>query len=53
ADLNQLWTCGLPGYGADAVVLEPEALREEVLARLRAQAGRVRRESDIADWAAS
>jgi proteasome accessory factor B len=28
------------GYGADAVVLEPESLREEVIARLRAQAGR-------------
>jgi proteasome accessory factor B len=27
------------GYGADAVVLEPESLRDEVLARLRAQAG--------------
>jgi proteasome accessory factor B len=27
------------GYGADALVLEPEALREDVLARLRAQAG--------------
>ena len=27
------------GYGADAVVLEPESLREDVLARLRAQAG--------------
>jgi proteasome accessory factor B len=26
------------GYGADAVVLEPESLRDEVLARLRAQA---------------
>src|ERR1700752_1175607 len=30
------------GYGADAVVLEPESLRDEVLARLRAQAGPVR-----------
>ncbi len=29
------------GYGADAVVLEPESLRDEVLARLRAQAGPV------------
>jgi proteasome accessory factor B len=29
------------GYGADAVVLEPESLRDEVLARLRAQAGQV------------
>jgi proteasome accessory factor B len=29
------------GYGADAVVLEPEALRDEVLARLRAAAGQV------------
>jgi proteasome accessory factor B len=29
----------ITGYGADAVVLEPEALREDVLARLRAQAG--------------
>jgi proteasome accessory factor B len=27
------------GYGADAVVLEPESLRDDVLARLRAQAG--------------
>ncbi|MCV7381153.1 WYL domain-containing protein [Mycobacterium alsense] len=27
------------GYGADAVVLEPESLREDVLARLKAQAG--------------
>jgi proteasome accessory factor B len=26
------------GYGADAVVLEPESLRDDVLARLRAQA---------------
>jgi proteasome accessory factor B len=25
------------GHGADAIVLEPESLREEVLARLRAQ----------------
>jgi proteasome accessory factor B len=29
------------GYGAEAVVLEPESLRDEVIARLRAQAGRV------------
>ena len=29
------------GYGADAVVLEPESMRDEVVARLRAQAGRV------------
>jgi proteasome accessory factor B len=29
----------IAGYGADAVVLEPAALREEVLERLRAQAG--------------
>ena len=29
------------GYGADAVVLEPESLRDEVIARLRAQAGPV------------
>jgi proteasome accessory factor B len=29
------------GYGADAVVLEPESLRDEVVARLRAQAGAV------------
>jgi proteasome accessory factor B len=27
------------GYGADAVVLEPQSLRDDVLARLRAQAG--------------
>jgi proteasome accessory factor B len=27
------------GYGADALVLEPAALRDDVLARLRAQAG--------------
>jgi proteasome accessory factor B len=27
------------GYGADAIVLEPQFLREDVLARLRAQAG--------------
>jgi proteasome accessory factor B len=29
----------ITGYGADAVVLEPDTLREEVLGRLRAQAG--------------
>ena len=29
----------IAGYGADAVVLEPESLRDEVLDRLRAQAG--------------
>ncbi|HET7074428.1 MAG TPA: YafY family protein [Mycobacterium sp.] len=29
----------ITGNGADAVVLEPESLREDVLARLRAQAG--------------
>ncbi|WP_197379677.1 helix-turn-helix transcriptional regulator [Mycolicibacterium mengxianglii] len=29
----------IAGYGADAVVLEPAALRDEVLDRLRAQAG--------------
>jgi proteasome accessory factor B len=29
----------IAGYGADAVVLEPQALRDEVLDRLRAQAG--------------
>ena len=29
----------ITGYGADAVVLEPQSLREDVLARLRAQAG--------------
>jgi len=29
------------GYGSDAVVLEPESLRDEVLERLRAQAGQV------------
>ena len=29
------------GYGADAVVLQPESLRDEVLARLRAQAGQM------------
>ena len=28
----------IAGYGADAVVLEPQTLREDVLARLRAQA---------------
>ena len=30
----------IAGYGADAVVLEPESLREDVLARLRSHAGR-------------
>jgi proteasome accessory factor B len=29
----------ITGYGADAVVLEPDSLRDEVLARLRAHAG--------------
>jgi len=29
----------IAGYGADAVVLEPESLREDVMTRLRAQAG--------------
>ena len=29
----------IASYGADAVVLEPQSLRDEVLARLRAQAG--------------
>lgn len=29
----------ITGYGADAVVLQPHSLREDVLARLRAQAG--------------
>ncbi len=29
----------ITGYGADAVVLEPQSLRDDVLARLRAQAG--------------
>lgn len=29
----------IAGYGADAVVLEPESLRDDVLARLRSQAG--------------
>jgi proteasome accessory factor B len=33
----------ITGYGADAVVLEPSTLREEVLGRLRAQAGEERR----------
>ena len=32
----------IAGYGADAVVLEPESLREDVLARLRAHAGEQR-----------
>lgn len=27
------------GYGADAIALQPQSLREDVLARLRAQAG--------------
>jgi proteasome accessory factor B len=31
----------IAGYGADAVVLEPESLRDEVLSRLRAQAEEV------------
>jgi proteasome accessory factor B len=31
----------IAGYGADAVVLEPDALRDEVLTRLRAQAEEV------------
>jgi proteasome accessory factor B len=31
----------IAGYGADAVVLEPDALRDEVLTRLRAQAQEV------------
>jgi proteasome accessory factor B len=29
----------ITGYGADALVLEPQSLRDDVLARLRAQAG--------------
>ena len=29
----------IAGYGADAAVLEPQSMREDVLARLRAQAG--------------
>jgi len=29
----------IAGYGADAVVLEPQSLRDDVLDRLRAQAG--------------
>jgi proteasome accessory factor B len=29
----------IAGHGADAVVLEPESLREDVLARLRGHAG--------------
>jgi proteasome accessory factor B len=28
----------IAGYGADAVVLEPQSLRDDVVARLRAQA---------------
>ena len=27
------------GYGADAIALEPQSLREDVVLRLRAQAG--------------
>jgi proteasome accessory factor B len=30
----------IAGYGPDAVALEPQSLRDDVLARLRAQAGR-------------
>jgi proteasome accessory factor B len=30
----------IAGYGPDAVALEPRSLRDDVLARLRAQAGR-------------
>jgi proteasome accessory factor B len=33
----------IAGYGADAIVLEPQSLREDVLARLRGQAGVGRR----------
>jgi proteasome accessory factor B len=29
----------IASYGPDAIVLEPESLREDVMARLRAQAG--------------
>ncbi|MDT5219764.1 MAG: proteasome accessory factor, partial [Mycobacterium sp.] len=29
----------IAGYGADAIVLEPQLLREDVLARLREAAG--------------
>ena len=29
----------IAGYGADAIVLEPQSLRDDVLIRLRAQAG--------------
>jgi proteasome accessory factor B len=29
----------IAGYGADALVLEPQSLRDDVLARLRAHAG--------------
>jgi proteasome accessory factor B len=36
----------IAGYGADAMVLEPQSLREDVLARLRAQAGT----SDGGEW---
>jgi proteasome accessory factor B len=31
----------IAGYGADAVVVEPESLRDDVIERLRAQAGEV------------
>ena len=30
----------ITGYGADAIVVEPQSLRDDVLARLRAHAGR-------------
>jgi proteasome accessory factor B len=30
----------ITGYGPDAVVLEPQSLRDDVLARLQAQAGK-------------
>jgi proteasome accessory factor B len=29
----------IAGYGPDAVAIEPQSLRDDVLARLRAQAG--------------
>jgi proteasome accessory factor B len=32
----------IASYGADAVALEPQSLRDDVLARLRAQADEVR-----------
>ncbi|BCI87788.1 hypothetical protein NIIDMKKI_29940 [Mycobacterium kansasii] len=32
----------IAGYGADAIVLEPAILREDVLARLHAHAGAAR-----------